>query len=117
MEFVYILKATRGAMLSDGPTEAEMPALALHGEYLAGLADDGVLELAGRTQNEDPSAFGIVIFRAPDPTAAREIMEADPAVRGGVMTAMLFPYRVAFRGGLGGATERADDGVGSDREG
>jgi len=39
--------------------------------------------LMGRTQNNDESTFGIAIFEAEDESAARKIMEADPAVAGG----------------------------------
>ncbi len=53
---------------------------------------DGRLTLAGRTQEEIP--FGIVIFEAE--TEARAIMEGDPAVQAGVMSATLHPYRVAL---------------------
>ena len=56
-----------------------------------------MVELAGRTQNADETAFGLVVFRAESETAARQIMLEDPAVKHGVMTASLYPYRVAFR--------------------
>jgi hypothetical protein len=36
------------------------------------------------------------MFWAADETAARAIMEGDPAIVHGVMTGELFPYRVAF---------------------
>jgi hypothetical protein len=46
--------------------------------------------------NHDESAFGICIFEAGDESAARMIMEADPAVRLGVMRADLYPYKIAL---------------------
>lgn len=52
--------------------------------------------LVGRTQNSDESTFGIAIFEAEDELAARRIMENDPAVAGGVMSARLYPYKVAL---------------------
>ncbi len=60
------------------------------------------MDLAGRTQNTDDRAFGIVVFRAEDGPGARRIMDEDPAVLRGVMSAELFPYRVAFRGAAPG---------------
>jgi len=40
--------------------------------------------------------MGLVIFTAPDETAAREFMNADPCVVAGVMTATLHPYGLAL---------------------
>lgn len=96
-EFLYILKASRLGMLTGGPTETESAVLSRHAAYIQDLAGRGVVELAGRTQTADESTFGLVIFRAESEEAAHRIMQDDPAVRDGVMTASLFPYRVAFR--------------------
>jgi len=80
-EFIYTVKPTRVAMLSDGPTEKESTILSQHAAYVEGLAKQGVLELAGRTQNADETTFGLVIFRAESQDAAKQIMLEDPAVR------------------------------------
>jgi uncharacterized protein len=104
-EFLYTVRPSRIEMLTAGPTQDEASALEGHAKYIAGLAANGVVELAGRTQTTDAATFGIVIFRAVDGEAARRIMEADPAVAQGVMEAELFPYRVAFRGKDGPAVE------------
>jgi len=103
MEFLYEIRPTRPAMLTEGPTEEEAAVLSDHARYVERLAEQGVVELAGRTQNTDETAFGIVIFRAPGEAAARAIMLEDPAVKHGLMSAVLFPYRVAFRSARGGA--------------
>lgn len=95
-QYLYRLVPTRLAMVTEGPTEAETESLGRHVSYLEGLAGRGVVLLAGRTQNADASTFGIVILRADGDQRAREIMEADPAVRDRVMTATLFPFRIAF---------------------
>ena len=97
-EFLYTVRPTRPTMLVDGPTDEETSILTRHAAYVERLAADGVVELAGRTQNADDTAFGIVIFRADSEAAARRIMLDDPAVKHGVMAAALFPYRVAYRG-------------------
>ena len=98
LEFLYTVKPTRPAMLREGPTEEETSILAQHAAYIERLAQCGVVELAGRTQNSDETAFGIVVFCAESESAAKQIMHDDPAVQAGVMSARLFPYRVAFRG-------------------
>ena len=99
LEFLYTVKPTRLAMVTEGPTEEESAVLAQHAAYLGGLAERGVVEFAGRTTNGDETTFGLVVFEAESDAAARRIMLEDPAVRHGVMTASLFPYRVAFRAG------------------
>ena len=46
----------------------------------------GQLILAGRTEEPGDKTFGIAIFEALDEAAARALMQADPAVAGGLMT-------------------------------
>ena len=49
----------------------------------------------------DEGTFGITIFEAPDEAGARAVMQTDPAVAAGVMSATLYPYAVAVaRDGL-----------------
>lgn len=112
-EFIYVVRPTRIEMLSDGPTAEEAKVLEAHTSYLAGLASLGVVELAGRTQTADPNAFGIVIFKAENEEAAREVMASDPAVAENVMQGELFPYRVAFRGRVSSSeSHEASDAAG-----
>lgn len=95
-QYLYKIQPTRAAMLPDGPTPEERAIVAQHFDYLQDLVAQGVVILAGRTLNTDPTSFGIVIFRAASEEAARAIVEGDPAVRQGVMRAELFPYRIAL---------------------
>ena len=95
-EYLYRIQPTRTAMLTEGPTPDEARIVSEHFAYLEALVGKGVVILAGRTLNTDPSSFGIVIFRADSPEQARAVMDGDPAVRQGVMQAQLFPYRVAL---------------------
>lgn len=95
--YVYLLKATRLGMLTEGPTDEEAVVLGNHVDYLARLGQQGTVLLAGRTQTHDAETFGIVIFEA-SPEEAEQVVAADPAVREGVMTATLHPYRVAVLG-------------------
>ena len=94
--FLYRIQPTRPEMLRDGLTGHEAEVVGRHFRYLEQLVSEGVVVLAGRTLNTDESAFGIVIFRAPSQAEARELMQNDPAVIGGVMRAELFPYRIAL---------------------
>lgn len=95
-EFLYRIQPTRPEMLSKGSTAAEDEIVGQHFHYLQGLTEAGVVLLAGRTLNTDPSSFGIIIFQAEDETAAFQIVQNDPAVAQQVMRAELFPYRVAL---------------------
>lgn len=95
-QYLYRIEPTRPEMLTLGATSKESAAVDAHFSYLQDLTRRGVVILAGRTLNTDPSSFGIVIFQAESDQDARGIMQADPAVRAGVMRAELFPYRVAL---------------------
>jgi uncharacterized protein YciI len=96
-QYLYQLRPTRPEMLTAGPTPEESAAITRHFEYLKGLTAQGVVLLAGRTLNTDESSFGLVVFREDDDASARRIMDGDPAVQAGVMSARLFPYRVALK--------------------
>ncbi len=95
-QFLYLLRPTRLGMVTDGPTPVEAETVSRHFAYLTDLTNKGVMILVGRTQNNDESTLGIAIFEAEDEVAARTIMENDPAVAGGVMTAELYPYQIAL---------------------
>jgi uncharacterized protein len=99
-EFLYKIQPTRPEMLTEEPTEEEERFVQEHFEYLCNLVEKGVVLLAGRTLNPDPTGFGIVIFRASSPEEAHHVMESDPAVRHGVFRAELFPYSIALVGAL-----------------
>ena len=94
--FIYILRPTRSDMLAHGPTEQEEGLIEKHFYYLQELIAKGVALLVGRTLNADQSAFGTVIFQAESLDEARRIMEEDPAVVGGVMSAEVFPYKIVM---------------------
>ena len=64
--------------------------------------------MAGRTLNNDETAFGIVVFRAPSEAEALETMQSDPAVAAGVMRAELFPYRIALLSAQGWPEDASD---------
>jgi uncharacterized protein len=72
--------------------------VAEHFAYLQGLDAQGVIILVGRTLNTNENAMGLAVFRAESEDAARQIMNGDPAVKKGVMTATLYPFKVVLQG-------------------
>ncbi|SFS06273.1 Uncharacterized conserved protein YciI, contains a putative active-site phosphohistidine [Microbacterium sp. cf046] len=98
-QWIYRIVPTRPEMVA-AATDEEAAVIEEHFGYLQALKGAGILILAGRTQ-VDEGTFGITIFEAPDEITARAIMETDPAVSAGVMSATLYPYAVAVaRDGL-----------------
>ena len=100
-EFIYVLRPVRADMLETGLTGREGAALADHFAYLQAQAARGVVRLAGRTVTTGPETFGIVVFEAADEAAAHSVVRNDPAVRDGIMTAEVWPFRVALVGASG----------------
>ena len=97
-QFCYRLQPTRPAMLAEGPTPDEERTVGEHFAYLQDLTDRGTVKLAGRTLTTGPESFGICVFEAAGEAEARQVMANDPAVRHGVMTAELYPFRIALWG-------------------
>lgn len=95
-QFAYVLRPTRPQMLAQGATSQEEKIVKRHFQYLEDLTSRAVVLFAGRTLTTDERSFGIVVLEAEDEALARGIMEGDPAVKQGVMSAELFPYRVAL---------------------
>ena len=99
-QWIYVLRARRQEMLTEGSTDEEKLVLERHVSYLERMAAAGNVIVAGRTQTTGPETFGVVVFRADSEAAARQLMAADPVVGEQVMTASLFPYRIAVAGSL-----------------
>jgi uncharacterized protein YciI len=95
-QFLYRIQPVRHDMLTKGANEIESRIVSDHFNYLKRLTDEGVVILAGRTQNTDYSSFGIVLLNAETIEEAREIMLNDPAVKNNVFRAELFPYKTAL---------------------
>ncbi|MBZ0304270.1 MAG: YciI family protein [Anaerolineae bacterium] len=95
-QWLYRIQPVRPEMLTEGPTPEEAGITEQHFDYLNDLIGKGILILAGRTQNTGYSSFGIIIFKAENEVAAREIMLSDPAVRLRQFRAELYPYRIAL---------------------
>jgi len=97
-DFLYKLQLVRGDLLRTGPTDSEQAVVAEHFAYLQNLNAQGVIILVGRTLTTDENTMGLTIFRAESEDAARQIMNGDPAVMKGVMTATLYPFKVSLQG-------------------
>lgn len=95
-QFVYFLKLIPELLDEANWTEKEEEIVERHFVKLEGLLREGKLILAGRTLTMDPEGCGIVILEVDSEDEARELMENDPAVKEKIMTAKLFPYRVAL---------------------
>lgn len=95
-QYLYTLKLIPSLLDESNWTERENGIVEEHFERLKSLMAEGKLILAGRTLNVDPCGFGIVILEVESEKEARGLMKSDPAVREGIMTAELFPYRVAL---------------------
>lgn len=79
---------------SDAWTDQDRETAAAHYSYLEQAAADGLLILAGRSQ--DGIGPADVIFEADDEVAARGFMENDPFVSSGLFGASLHPFRAAL---------------------
>jgi uncharacterized protein YciI len=97
-EFLYKLLLVRGDMLRTGPTPQEQAVVAEHFAYLQDLAVKGAMILVGRTLTTDENTMGLAIFRAESEEVALQIMNGDPAVKKGVMTATLYPFKIVLQG-------------------
>jgi uncharacterized protein len=96
-EFLYKLQLVRSDMLQTGPTEREQAVVAEHFAYLQDLTTKGAIILVGRTLTTDENTMGLAIFRAESEVEASRIMNSDPAVKNGVMTATLYPFKIVLQ--------------------
>ncbi|WP_113929073.1 YciI family protein [Bacillus sp. P14.5] len=95
-QFVYKLRLVDKWTVDENWTDKENETVARHFRYLSRLLDEKALVMAGKTKGLEPSTFGIVIFEAETEEEAQSIMNQDPAVKEGIMTAELFPFQVAL---------------------
>jgi len=98
-QFIYVLKPIPELLKEENWTEKEEAIVERHFVKLQELLREGKLILAGKTEGLDEKTFGIVIFKADSEEEAQSIMKNDPGVAEGIMTAELFPYRVALMKG------------------
>jgi uncharacterized protein YciI len=92
-EWIYFLHVPREDFAATMTAEEEA-VWGEHFERLVRLLDDGVLILAGPTLGKINT--GVAVFEAPDESAARALMEEDPAIRGGFAKGELREFRVSL---------------------
>ena len=90
--FVYVLRLVNPESFGCMSPQDEA-IIDTHFEYLKKTLAKGKLTLAGRCVGGE---FGIVIFQAESEEQAEDFMKNDPAVKKGVMTADLHPFRIAL---------------------
>ncbi|HLL77632.1 MAG TPA: YciI family protein [Pyrinomonadaceae bacterium] len=96
-QFAYVLRLTPRLRDEKNWTEADNAAVGRHFRRLQRLHGEGKVVLAGKTLDDaDEGQFGVVILEVSSEEEARKIMEGDDAVREEIMTARLFPFRVAL---------------------
>lgn len=96
-QFIYVLKLVPRLLDQKNWTDQDVQIIGRHFRRLQQLRKEGKVILAGKTLDDSDSAqFGVVIFRAESEEQARKIMEEDDAVKEKIMTAQLFPFRVAL---------------------
>ena len=95
-QFLYLLRLEKTMLDSAAWTPEKSKIVQNHFAYLQKLLAEGKLILAGRTQVDADKTFGIVIYEADNLEDANSIAENDPAVKGKVMTAEVYPYSVAL---------------------
>lgn len=95
-QFIYVLKLTQKYLDEKNWTEYENKIVEEHFDYLTDLKKEGKLILAGRTQTWDEKTFGIVILSVESLDEASDIMRHDPGISKGLMTAELFPFKIAI---------------------
>ncbi len=98
-EYIYKLRLIERLHHEDSWTDIDEEILQRHFDHLKKLTEKGTVVLAGRTTVEDAKSLGIVIFVAENDSAAEKIMNSDPAVAEGTMTAVLYPFTIALMKG------------------
>jgi len=92
MQFIYFIRPHK-ENFAETMTEEEGNIMGTHFLYLQDLLKSGKLILAGP---ETTGKFGISIIETETEDEAREIMLNDPAVKSGIVSPELFPYRVSL---------------------
>jgi uncharacterized protein len=95
-QYIYQLKLIPNLLEESNWSDRENSIVGEHFQQLKMLRDEGTVKLAGRTLTMDEDGFGIVIIEAESDSDARNLMENDPAVKKGIMTATLFPFHIAL---------------------
>jgi uncharacterized protein YciI len=98
MQWIYILQLQPKYTQQENWTDETNRIVGEHFNYLKSLFEQGIVKFVGKTEYgiEHPDNRGISIFEAVDEAAANAIMQNDPCVINGVMTAVVHPFRIVF---------------------
>ena len=96
-QWLYVLKLVPRLHDDKAWTKDDERVIGEHFRHLQRLVAERTVVLAGRTTEPGDRTMGLVIFEAADDAAARALMQSDPAVKDGIMTATLHPYAVALQ--------------------
>ncbi len=95
-QFIYVFDPVRPELVTDPDawTEEDTHIAHDHFAYLRKATEEGIVILAGRSIDGEGPA--VVILETVTKTEARQFMENDPFVAGGLMRASLHPFRAAL---------------------
>jgi D-alanyl-D-alanine carboxypeptidase len=93
-QFVIVLRLNAKYQDEKNWTEADNQAVGRHFAKLQQLQKDGKLILAGRTLIKE--SMGVVILEVESEAEARRVMDADDAVKTGIMSAEVLPFQTAL---------------------
>jgi len=96
-QFVIVLRLNPKYQDEKNWTEADNQAVGRHFAKLQELQKQGKLILAGRTTVKE--SMGVVILEVESEAEARKIMDADDAVKAGIMSAEVLPFQTALMKG------------------
>lgn len=97
LQFLYILKLVPRLHKEENWTDQDNKVIEEHFASLQKLHQERKLLLAGPTLNELKERVGIAVLEVDSEEEAMELMNDDPAVKKGIMTAELLPFRAAIR--------------------
>ncbi|MEO8029062.1 MAG: YciI family protein [Bryobacteraceae bacterium] len=93
----FVIVLARGPKWLAGKPVSEQP-LREHGRYLQGLMEGGTLVLAGPFLDD---SGGLILLKTTDEAEAQKIAHEDPAVRSGIMTPTVHPFKIVFDSATG----------------
>ena len=93
---VWVMKQYMMVFYQRGPSRDQDSASAAniqagHMAFINRMADEGFLSIAGPFA-DDTDLRGILIFNVPEQTKVAELMQQDPAVKSGRLTAEIHPW-------------------------
>lgn len=96
--YIYVLHLTTTYENPNAWNEETQSQMAAHFAYLQDLVENKSGILVGRTEYGagNPDLFGIVVFAADSDDDAHQIMNADPAVVHGIMTAQVHRFLLSL---------------------